>query len=378
MSLPKSVNVKFIQQSGGFDHVRYPYFSQCTLLQRGVEAAEAALLNNSNSSSGSGSGISVGSGSGSVSSSRSRNNNIGIGRNGNGIVSVANRRRVGTVNHSNTNTTTDTAAAAAAANHPTNTANRGGGGGGPIGDQEIISWLQHRFENLPLHQECYDQNTTLKKVQHVLRSHRKRDTAYGVDVLGINVLHVLACTHTDVLYSDYDCTMGGGTGAGAGAGTTTLAAKSLQRKIKEDRIEIMKYVMDINPSLPYMEDKIYHMTPLQLFLKCVGVQFFYHHHHHHSQHKQRYLSQSLKKGLSWNIIELVLVLDPESKLELSREDEYTSLVPFLQAASLQHSSLDVVYNLVRESVEILVSMTTSKRRVGRVKAVKSYTKRWNR
>lgn len=157
----------------------------------------------------------------------------------------------------------------------------------------------------------------------------------------------------------------------------------------------MKYVMDLNPSLPYMEDKIYHMTPLQLFLKCNGIQFFYLHHHHHPHHNQKYLAQSLKKGLSWNIIELILVLDPESRLELRKEDDYTSLVPFLQAAMLDQCSLDVVYNLVRESVEILVSITTGNgsgngygmggakassstaaKGVKGFKAIKNYSKRW--
>lgn len=328
--------MKFIEQSGGFDHVRYPYFSQCTLLQRGAQEAviaekakaktnaKALLLNHD----------------GTTSSGRNHTNTSRVGG------GLTERRRTGIVRVANNNNN----------NHE----------GERVGQEpDVNAWLQNRFDSLPFHQECYDQHTTLEKMQTVIKLHSKKNTLYGVDILGLNVLHVLACTHTDILYSN---------------------TKEQENK-KQERIEMMKYVISLNPSLPYMDDKIYHMTPLQLFLKCNGIQFFYHHHHHRRQHNQKYLSQSLEKGLPWNIIELILVLDPESRLELGMEDDYTSLIPFLQAALLDKCDLDVVYNLVLESVEILLLMTMSGKRGGgkaekgakglkSKKAIKSYSKRW--
>lgn len=96
----------------------------------------------------------------------------------------------------------------------------------------ITTWLNHRFNNLPLHQLCYDPvitstmqlNLTIQTI-----TNNKGDTLLPTDRMGMNSLHILVCNP---------------------------AASA----------HLIEMLMTLEPSMSTMET-IHRMTPIDLFLK---------------------------------------------------------------------------------------------------------------
>ena len=248
----------------------------------------------------------------------------------------------------------------------------GGGSGGDI-RAEMNTWLENRFDRLPLHQLCYDPNVTLEQLEEFLltnnyhhsRNNNSRDNdtdatssqKESLDSIGMTALHVLAC-------NPY---------------------------VKPEMIVLLlKYF----PASLSMEATLYKMTPFQLYLSCHGLILpssssstlssssttkmnMLHH-----DHTQRYnsnsnnnsnnnndnkknnnnidirnqnennnkkiplipLSVALQKGMDWEIIENIIAFQ-SSTSEQGFQDETSGLYPFMKAATLPQCSLKVVHNL---------------------------------
>eukprot|EP01083_Nonionella_stella_P106202 306089_1 len=75
------------------------------------------------------------------------------------------------------------------------------------------------------------------------------------------------------------------------------------------------------------------LTPIQLFYKCNNINInnnpsfnnHNHNHNHQSGEKKKIqrlcLMDALKRGLHWNVIDHMLILDPATLLELNKEED---------------------------------------------------------
>lgn len=244
---------------------------------------------------------------------------------------------------------------------------------------EMNNWLENRFQNLPLHQLCYDQNVTIEQLEELLLineyhhhhnnvNHNKNTTQEQIsmenesfDSIGMTAFHVLACNP----------------------------------RIKPAMIILLsKYF----PSFLTMKATLYKMTPFQLYLSCHGLLSpspscplsspstkinMLHHDHtntkkYNSKSKKIYndnnsekknnknyrnenasnktqvipLSVALAKGMDWEIIENIIAFQlPTSEQGLL--DETNGLYPFMKAAILPQCSLKVVHNLALYHVDNL-------------------------
>lgn len=253
----------------------------------------------------------------------------------------------------------------------------------------INTWLKHRFENLPLHELCYNPNVTIEQIQSVLSTsattnhHNSNDEIStfsllsSTDLLDMTPLHVLCCnpnvtpkmiTYILDLYSD--CINN----------DTTASIESLS---SESTIFLSLQSMEASNK----------RTPLELFLSCHGClsfDLFVNNNHRQQQQSQQYhdndnnrsrhfvtLEKAFEQGLKWHIIEIILSFQKESTIISNtrsagsnsntntsnsnlNDDEDTNnatLHPFMKAATLSQCELNLVYHLaLLYGIEYLISL----------------------
>ncbi len=311
IALPSSIHIKFMDKSDEFNQTEYPSFSKCTFLHKVLNVPEQESPNKGSSSD---------------DDERAKSN--------------------------------------------------------------IHTLLQKRFDNLPLHSLCYQYRsnyplTSKKEIQNSISSNKRNATINAVDCLGFTALHLLVCCWNTV---DNDSSIN----------------------------DIMHLIAKMNPSLLSVK-ACNGMTPLQLFYKCnelsrcvpsdtdnvsqekkendpkqlncseslsprrirlstglytLGLsntntiqgeskkknEKTVVHRESSSSTRRIRLMDALEHGLAWNMIESLLILDPQAFLELGQEDMVTNLLPFLQAISSKNSNLDVAYNLMRLSVPSMIAL----------------------
>ena len=211
----------------------------------------------------------------------------------------------------------------------------------------IHKWLQYRFDNLPLHELCYQYSSsssslssslssssfiphhhfvTMEGIQKIIQTNTKHNTIEAIDSFGFTILHLLVCCGWKI------------------------------------SSELLRFVVGLNPSMVFVK-AFNGMTPLELFWNCIGIHPLTISSSTKSTSTTSSLStknrisliDAIRRGLHWNIIERIFILDPQTLLELEKVNEMTDLVPFLEAASLPQCSLDVLYELTRLSVSVIVT-----------------------
>jgi hypothetical protein len=180
--------------------------------------------------------------------------------------------------------------------------------------QYISTWLRRRFDNLPLHQICYNDTSTLdtNTLNSLLQQHVSMFTS--TDAMLMTPLHVLCCNPTATL-------------------------EMIQLLIAAQRhTSLMRNAMNKTPLMMLLESKskknnAFHDQDGQL-LPLVGL---------------------LEQGLDHDALEMIWTFDDKIVLfsELEKRDEVSGLLPFMYGASLSKCSLDVVYKLVMKRVDLL-------------------------
>ncbi len=170
----------------------------------------------------------------------------------------------------------------------------------------LISWLEKRFTNLPLHQVCYNSNVKYEEIEAILN--RYPASSELTDKAGFTALHLLAC-------NPY---------------------------VTSDEIKLL---IEKCPRL--LKGKVsMAASPLQMFLQSRGFTS--------NMTKCRIsLDEIFKKRLKLDDLRILCTLDKSICQEQFKINEHNDLYPFLSAAASNSCDLDVVYYLTRESVEVI-------------------------
>jgi hypothetical protein len=180
--------------------------------------------------------------------------------------------------------------------------------------QNLNEWLQGRYDNFPLHQLCYEPNITDHQLEKFLKCNNNNnndDVLEQLDSLNMTSLHVLACNPN----------------------------------VTPSMITTM---VDRYPNALLDIEAANRMTPIKLYLCCQG-------------HKNicddildtndgtggggaKSLQKAMEKGLNFHDIDIVLAFQ-SSMAEKGIQDGESGLYPFMKAAVLPQTSLDVIYNL---------------------------------
>jgi hypothetical protein len=193
---------------------------------------------------------------------------------------------------------------------------------------DMNTWLQSRFDNLLLHEICYDPNVTLQRLKSFIQSKagnihnniynnsnsnsNSTDNNMGeiTDLLDMTALHVLSCN-------------------------PNVTPKLIETVVKAF------------PKSTTME-ATNNMTPLQLYLRSNGLSSF------DPKQVRVPLNLALEKGMDWHIIENILAFQ-QASLEQGVQDETTGFYPFMKAATLSQCNLNVLLNLALYNMEELCS-----------------------
>ena len=172
----------------------------------------------------------------------------------------------------------------------------------------IDSWLSKRFDNLPIHQACYDiteNNMTLDSFKALLDGNKR--TLDTTDSMGMTPLHILSCN--------------------------PAATRDMIKMLTCNSTPV-KCVNGF--------------SPIMMFLACKGLDQGYDksNYFHTMKHGPK-LNDLLKRGLLSEDVEKLLAYDDEVVLvsEMEKGDGDTGLYPFMTAATLPHYGLDMVYKL---------------------------------
>jgi hypothetical protein len=162
----------------------------------------------------------------------------------------------------------------------------------------ITEWLQHRFDNLPIHQACYNMNVTPAKLSALISVNK--GTLSLTDDMGMTALHVLSCNPN----------------------------------ITVEMIEMLKAASSVD--VINMKDVI-GMTPQMLFLKCKCFE------------EVHDIYDVLTSGFKGDDFECFLWLaNAEEKKDIVQKLEQRNelgMLPFMHTAILPQCGLNVIYNL---------------------------------
>jgi hypothetical protein len=183
------------------------------------------------------------------------------------------------------------------------------------------TWLQQRFDDLPLHQACYNNNKnaliTRSILQNLIQQHASMLTV--TDAMLMTPLHILCCNPT----------------------ATTEMIQLL--KAAQPHASSMRNVMNKTPLMMLLESRsrkkynALHDADGQL-LPLVGL---------------------LKHGLDFEALEMIMSASGNEMVlvsELQHNDEASGLLPFMYGASLVNCGLDVVYELAMKLPDLLTRM----------------------
>merc|ERR1712038_165365 len=214
---------------------------------------------------------------------------------------------------------------------------------GRRGGTDIVpleTWLRQRFDDLPIHQFCYNYAYTTKenhrKMLDVLKRMLSTSTARSTDDLGMTPLHIL-CSNPNV---------------------------------KGDMITIIKSEF---PCAASMTDNVMKLSPLEMFLVCNNLTFGCEDTIDDAGHAQRpkplcsrqrlqvkkqqpppklpTLCTLLDEGIKLNDMECILSLDDRLSSELGERNEKYGLHPLMFAAT-SHCDLSIVYSLLSRRLDI--------------------------
>lgn len=176
------------------------------------------------------------------------------------------------------------------------------------------TWLSRRFVNLPLHDACYGnmEHMTVDAFQGIIA--KNQAALLQQDAMGMTPLHILSCNPT----------------------TTAVLMR------------VLKSVSGGAASIRNVNS----MSPLMMLFACKGL-----------SNNQQYF-EKISQGPSLNLLleqgllcddDLDLLCAFESTLiyQFEEADNNTGLYPLLTAASLSHSSLNMVYKLTTKCPVIL-------------------------
>jgi hypothetical protein len=184
------------------------------------------------------------------------------------------------------------------------------------------TWLRQRFDNLPLHQACYNNNKNAlitKSILHDLIQQHDASMLTSTDAMLMTPLHVLCCNPT--------------------------ATIEMIQMLKDVQVEAssMRNVMGKTPLMLLLETKSrekysgFHDEDGNL-LPVVGL---------------------LEQGLDYEALEMIMSApanDTEFISELQNNDVTSGLLPFMYGASLEKCGLDVVYELASKHPGLIKRM----------------------
>lgn len=127
-------------------------------------------------------------------------------------------------------------------------------------DTHIIQWLKHRFDDLLLHQVCYNTDITIATLQQqmITLNVTTNEALLTTDRFGtMNPLHILICNTNNA------------------------------------NTDLIQIVMDLDPTMSTTMVNMYGATPIDL---CVQLQGF------NVENGAFSLKYAVKHGMSWNII----------------------------------------------------------------------------
>jgi hypothetical protein len=189
-------------------------------------------------------------------------------------------------------------------------------------------WLHQRFNDLPLHQACFNTNTNTRITEtsnlcNLIQQHSGASMLTSTDAMLMTPLHVLCCNPT-----------------------ATLEMIQLLKAAQPDAAS-MRNVMNKTPLMMHLESKnekysAFHDEDGQL-LPLVGL---------------------LEQGLDFDALETIKSVSGNNIFvsELKIEDLTSGLLPFMYGASLENCRLDVVYELAMEHPDLLLLSKTSRKR----------------
>jgi hypothetical protein len=185
-----------------------------------------------------------------------------------------------------------------------------------------ITWLRQRFNDLPLHQACYNNNintfiTETTNLRSLLQQHNA-SMLTSTDAMIMTPLHVLCCNPT-----------------------ATLESIQMLKAAQPDAAS-MRNVMNKTPLMMLLETKsdkysAFHDEDGQL-LPLVGL---------------------LEKGLDVDALEMIMSVSANDMVfvsELQSNNETSGLLPFMYGASLENCRLDIVYELAMKFPGLLTRM----------------------
>jgi hypothetical protein len=185
------------------------------------------------------------------------------------------------------------------------------------------TWLRQRFDNLPLHQACYNKHkpNTNQILQNLIQKHGT-SILTSTDAMLMTPLHILCSNPTSTL----------------------------------DTIQILK---NAQPDVVTMKN-VMGKTPLMILLETKNVESYntFHDKNKNEDGKLLPLVGLLKKGLDLNALEIINVLSNDEMIldlvsQCQHQDEISGLIPVLYGASLRTCTLDVVYELAIQLPDLL-------------------------
>jgi hypothetical protein len=177
-------------------------------------------------------------------------------------------------------------------------------------DFDTEHWLQHRFDNLPIHKVCYDIDVTIDILSSTISKYHDT-SSFSVDAMDMTALHILCCNPN----------------------------------VTPEMIAILKAN---SPEEVNLRD-VMGRTPLMMFLKCNGCCTSI-----EEQNNLLSIHDLLELGLTGHILEYALPLLAENTYlpELENVNE-VGLKPFMVAAALSQCRLDAVYMLAIKRPDFL-------------------------
>lgn len=172
----------------------------------------------------------------------------------------------------------------------------------------IDSWLSERFDDLPVHQACYDiteDNMTLDSFKDLIDNNEGK--LYIQDTMGMTPLHILSCNPAATC-------------------------------------DMIKMLKSYSTPIKCLNG----FSPIMMFLTCKGLDKGHDKNNYFQTIAQGpKLNDLLKQGLQSEDVEKLLAYDDEVVLvsEMEKGDDNTGLYPFMTAATLPHYALDMVYTL---------------------------------
>jgi hypothetical protein len=186
----------------------------------------------------------------------------------------------------------------------------------------INIWLQHRFDDLPLHQACYNnynKNALITRsiLQNLIQQHASSMITV-TDAMLMTPLHILCCNPTATL----------------------------------EMIQLLKAAQPHAASMRNVMNK----TPLMMLLESKSHEKY--NALHDADGQLLPLAGLLEQGLDFEALEMIMSLSGNNIFvsELKIEDLTSGLLPFMYGASLGNCGLDVVYELAMKLPDLLTRM----------------------